>query len=75
MTPVPVGDFLRNRAFRYRESKTRPFELRLRNQDAQVAKGGESNRLNVDVRLHQRSALSQFLFLILMDVLTDGVRI
>ena len=43
------------------------IELRLRNQDAQVA-GGESSRFNVDVRLHQRSALSQSLFLV-----TDGV--
>ena len=43
------------------------IELRLRNQDAQVA-GGESNRFNVDVRLHQRSALSQSLFIIFMDV-------
>ena len=43
------------------------IELRIRNQDAQVA-GGEHNRFNVDVRLHQRSALSQSLFLILMDV-------
>ena len=41
-------------------------ELRLRNQDAQIA-GGESNIFNVDVRLRQRSALSQSLFLILMD--------
>ena len=30
--------------------------------------------LNVDVGLHQRSALSPYLFLIPMDVLTDGVR-
>ena len=43
------------------------IELTFRNQDAQVA-GGESNRFNEDVRLHQRSALSQSLFLILMDV-------
>ena len=43
------------------------IELRLRNQDAQVT-GGESNIFKVDVRLHQQSALSQSLFLILMDV-------
>ena len=35
---------------------------------------GESNRFNVDVGLHQGSALSPYLFLILMDVLTEGVR-
>ena len=56
------------------EQRTRKYvkliqdiELRLRNQDAYFA-GDESNIFNVDVRLHQRSALSQSLFLILMDV-------
>ena len=41
----------------------------LRNQDAQIA-GGESNIFNADVRLRQRSALRQSVFLIglLMDV-------
>ena len=47
--------------------------LRLSNQGARVA-GGESNIFNVDVGLHQRSALSPYLFLILMDGLTEGVR-
>ena len=37
--------------------------LRVSNQDARVA-GGESNIFNVDVGLHQRSALSPHLFLI-----------
>ena len=35
---------------------------------------GESGSFNVDVGLHQGSALSPYLFLILMDVLTEGVR-
>ena len=35
---------------------------------------GESDSFNVDVGLHQGSTLSPYLFLILMDVLTDGVR-
>ena len=35
---------------------------------------GESGSFNVDVGLHQRSALSPYLFLILVDVLTEGVR-
>ena len=35
---------------------------------------GESDSFNVDVGLHQGSALSPYLFLILMDVLTEGVR-
>ena len=37
---------------------------------------GESSSFNVDVGLHQESALSPYLFLILMDValLTEGVR-
>ena len=35
---------------------------------------GESSSFNVDVGLHQGSALSPYLFLILMDVLTEGVR-
>ena len=35
---------------------------------------GESGSFNVDVVLHQGSALSPYLFLILMDVLTEGVR-
>ena len=34
----------------------------------------ESGSFNVDVGLHQGSALSPYLFLILMDVLTEGVR-
>ena len=34
----------------------------------------ESDSFNVDVGLHQGSALSPYLFLILMDVLTEGVR-
>ena len=35
---------------------------------------GESSKLNVEVGLHQGSALSPYLFLILMDVLTERVR-
>ena len=35
---------------------------------------GESRKFNVDVGLYQRSALSPYLFLILMDVLTERVR-
>ena len=35
---------------------------------------GESGSFNVDVGLHQGSALSPYIFLILMDVLTEGVR-
>ena len=35
---------------------------------------GESDSFNVDVGLHQGSALSPYLFVILMDVLTEGVR-
>ena len=35
---------------------------------------GESGSFNVDVGLHQGSALSPYPFLILMDVLTEGVR-
>ena len=35
---------------------------------------GESGSFNADVGLHQGSALSPYLFLILMDVLTEGVR-
>ena len=35
---------------------------------------GESDSFNVDVGLHQGSALSPYLFLILMDVLTEGAR-
>ena len=35
---------------------------------------GESDNFNVDVGLHQGSALSPYLFLILIDVLTEGVR-
>ena len=35
---------------------------------------GESGSFNVDVGLHQGSALSPYLFLILMDVLTERVR-
>ena len=35
---------------------------------------GESDSFNVDVGLHQGSTLSPYLFLILMDVLTEGVR-
>ena len=35
---------------------------------------GESGSFNMDVGLHQGSALSPYLFLILMDVLTEGVR-
>ena len=46
--------------------------LRLRNQGARVARS-ESYIFNVDVGLHQRSALNQTLFLMLMDVMTDGV--
>ena len=46
--------------------------LRLQNQGARVARG-ESSIFNVDVGLHQRSALNQYLFLILMDVMPDGV--
>ena len=46
--------------------------LTLRNQGVRVA-GGKSSIFNVDVGLHQRSALNQYLFLILMDVMTDGV--
>ena len=34
----------------------------------------ESDSFNVDVGLHQGSTLSPYLFLILMDVLTEGVR-
>ena len=34
---------------------------------------GESDSFNVDVGLHQGSTLSPYLFLILMDVLTEGV--
>ena len=34
---------------------------------------GESGSFNVDVGMHQGSALSPYLFLILMDVLTEGV--
>ena len=47
--------------------------LRLAIQGTRVARG-ESNIFDVDVGLHQRSALSPYLFLILMDGLTDGVR-
>ena len=35
---------------------------------------GESGSFDVDVGLHQGSALSQYLLIILMDVLTEGVR-
>ena len=35
---------------------------------------GESSKFNVEVDLHQGSALSPYLFLILMDVLTERVR-
>ena len=35
---------------------------------------GESSKFNVEVGLHQGSALSPYLFLILMDVLTEMVR-
>ena len=35
---------------------------------------GESSKFNVEVGLHQGSALSPYLFLILMDVLTERVR-
>ena len=35
---------------------------------------GEGGSFNVDVGLHQGSALSPYLFLILTDVLTEGVR-
>ena len=35
---------------------------------------GESDSFNVEVALHQGSALSPYLFLILMDVPTEGVR-
>ena len=35
---------------------------------------GESGSFNVDVGLHKGSALSPYLFLILMDVLTEGLR-
>ena len=35
---------------------------------------GESSKFNVEVGLHQGSALSSYLFLILMDVLTEMVR-
>ena len=35
---------------------------------------GESGGFNVDLGLHQRSALSPYPFLILVDVLTEGVR-
>ena len=35
---------------------------------------GEIGSFNVDVGLHQVFALSPYLFLILMDVLTEGVR-
>ena len=47
--------------------------LRLAIQGTRVARG-ESNIFDVDVGLHQRSALSPYLFLILIDGLTDGVR-
>ena len=35
---------------------------------------GESNSFGVEVGLHQGSALSAYLFLLLMDVLTEDVR-
>ena len=35
---------------------------------------GESDSFNVDVGLHQGSALSPYLYIILVDVLTEGVR-
>ena len=35
---------------------------------------GESNSFDVEVGLHQGSALSPYLFLLLMDVLTEDVR-
>ena len=35
---------------------------------------GESNSFGVEVGLHQGSALSPYLFLLLMDVLTEDVR-
>ena len=35
---------------------------------------GESNRFGLEVGLHQGSALSPYLFLLLMDVLTEDVR-
>ena len=35
---------------------------------------GESSKFNVEVGLHHGSALSPYLFLILMDVLTERVR-
>ena len=43
-------------------------------QDMVRSAAGESGSFNVDVGLHQGSALSPYLFLILMDVLTEGVR-
>ena len=47
--------------------------LRLPNLGARVSRG-ESDRVNVDVGLQQVSALSPYLFLILMDGLTYVVR-
>ena len=35
---------------------------------------GESNNLGVEVGLHQGSALSTYMFILLMDVLTEDVR-
>ena len=46
--------------------------LGLSNEGVRVAEG-EHNIFNVDVGLHQLSAMSPYLFLILMDGLTHGV--
>ena len=55
-------------------SKVSKYVLRLPNQGVRVA-GGEISMFNVDVGLHQRSALSPYFFTILMYVLlTDGLR-
>ena len=39
-----------------------------------ILAAGESNSFGVEVGLHQGSALSPYLFLLLMDVLTEDVR-
>ena len=42
--------------------------------ERRCAVAGESSKFNVEVGLHQGSALSPYLFLILMDLLTERVR-
>ena len=46
----------------------------LENHEGEAGTAGESSKFNVEVGLHQGSALSPYLFLILMDVLTERAR-